>query len=77
MCALVLGLAAIDARVRAQVANVLSGRGPSGELVEAGGRMQDLAAVMLQAIQDQSIEHAPLVIFAVAAMILVLFMLRT
>jgi hypothetical protein len=77
MCAVLIGLAAIDGRVRGQVAQVLSGRGPSGEILEAGGRMQDLAAIMLQAAQDQSIEHAPLVIFAVAAMILVMFMLRT
>jgi hypothetical protein len=32
---------------------------------------------MFMALRDQSIEHAPLVIFGVAATVLVLFMVRT
>jgi hypothetical protein len=75
--AVLLGLAAIDVRVRDQIMQMINGRAPSGELVAVGNRMQDLATIMLQAVQDQSIEHAPLVIFALAAVILVMFMLRT
>jgi hypothetical protein len=33
--------------------------------------------VVLVAVREQSIEHAPLVMFALAATVLVLFMLRT
>ena len=36
-----------------------------------------LVAVIAQAVRDQSMERAPLVIFALAALVLVLFMLRT
>jgi hypothetical protein len=75
--AVLIGLAAVDERARAEIARVLSGRPPSGEIVAAGGQARELAAVALQAMRDQSIEHAPLVIFALAAMVLVLFMLRT
>jgi hypothetical protein len=76
-CGLVLGLAIIDDRVRDQLARLLSGGGPTRELASAGGRAQELTEILVDAVRDQSIEHAPLVIFALAAMLLVLFMIRT
>jgi hypothetical protein len=76
-CGLVLGLAIIDERVRDQLARMLSGGGPTSELVSAGGRAQELTEILMDAVRDQSIEHAPLVIFALAAMLLVLFMIRS
>lgn len=77
--ALVAGLAMIDGRVRDQVGLVLRGRpaGASDELATIGERLQDLLLVAVQAVRNQSIEHAPLVIFTLAALVLVLFMLRT
>ena len=75
--ALGIGLAAIDDRVRAQITHLASGTGPSSEIVSISARVQDLAFVALNAVRDQSFDHAPLVIFALAAMVLVLFMLRT
>jgi hypothetical protein len=33
--------------------------------------------VVTEAVRDQSIEHAPLVIFVLAATVLMMFMLRT
>ena len=77
--ALVAGLAMIDLRVRDHVGLVLKGSpgNTSDELATIGARLQDLLLVAVQAVRNQSIEHAPLVIFALAALVLVLFMLRT
>jgi hypothetical protein len=77
LVALVIGLCAIDDRVRDQFARLVDGRGPSPEIATVVARLQDLAFIVIQAVKDQSIEHAPLVIFGLAAMVLVLLMLRT
>jgi hypothetical protein len=75
--ALVLGLAIVDERVRTQMGRVLSGRPPTAEITSLGVQLQDLLRVTWQAIQDQSIENAPLVVFSVAALVLVAWMTRT
>lgn len=75
--ALVVALALFDGRVRDQLSNVFARRGPTNEIATAGARAQELLAVLAQVVTDQSIEHAPLVIFGLAALVLVLFMLRT
>jgi hypothetical protein len=75
--ALVIGLAAIDERVHEEVSALVTGRAGSGELLSFGARLQELAFVALQAVRDQSIEHAPLTLFALAALVLFLLMLRT
>ena len=77
MVALVIGLCAIDNRVRGQVVRLLDGRGPSPEISSVNAQFQGFVFTVIQAIKDQSIEHAPLVIFGLAAMVLVLLMLRT
>jgi hypothetical protein len=74
--ALVAGLAMIDPRVREEITTIFSRRA-SDDLAKVGTRMQDLIAVVLVAVRDQSIDHAPLVIFALAAIVLVMFMMRT
>jgi hypothetical protein len=74
--ALVVGLAAIDSRVRDQVVR-LAGLRPATEIASVGGYVQDFVLVVVQAVRDQSMERAPLVIFTLAAMVLVLFMLRS
>ena len=43
----------------------------------AGTHVKGLLNVAIQVLRDQSVERAPLVIFALAAMVLILFMLRT
>jgi hypothetical protein len=75
--ALALGLAIIDERVREHVVGLASGRGPSGELVSAGERLAELARVTLLAVREQSIEHAPLTLFALVALVLFTLMLRS
>ena len=76
--ALAAGLAFMDERVRGHLARLIaSGASPSGELATVGDRVQDFLYIAVQAARDQSIEHAPLVIFGLAALVLVLFMTRT
>ncbi len=72
-----LGLAAVDPRVREELTRVASGGGTSRQMASVSGWIQDLGLVVAQALRDQSIEHAPLVIFGIAATILVFFMMRT
>lgn len=74
--ALLIGLAAIDDRVRDQIGRAFTSRGPTDEITTVGARLNDMALIAAQAVRDQSIEHAPLVIFALAAVILVLLMTR-
>ena len=73
---LLLALVAVDDRVREQISLRLT-TGPSVELANAGERVRDLTTVIVEAARDQSIEHAPLLIFVLAATVLVMFMLRT
>jgi hypothetical protein len=75
LVALVLMLAAFDGRVREQISLRVSS--PSEQVAGAGVAVRDLASVVFDAVRDQSIEHAPLVIFVLAATVLLLFMLRT
>jgi len=73
---LVLALAASDTRVRDQVTAHLSSR-PAAELASAGAVVKDVTMIVFQAAREQSLEHAPLVIFIVAGGALLVFMLRT
>ena len=73
---LVVALAASDGRVRDRIATYLSSR-PTAELATAGEVVKDLVATVFQAARDQSIAHAPLVMFVVAGGALLLLMLRT
>jgi hypothetical protein len=73
---LLLALMIVDGRVREQISLRFSAQ-PSAQLVSAGAQVRDLTSVVFEAARDQSLEHAPLMIFALAATVLVLFMLRT
>lgn len=73
---LLLVLIAADARVRDQVSQHLAAR-PSVELASAGRQVRDFTTAIAQAARSQSLGHAPLLIFTLAAGVLVLFMLRT
>jgi hypothetical protein len=77
VCALITGLALLDERVRLQIARTMRGKAPTDELATIGERASDLMAIAMQAIQDQSVEHAALVVFSAAALVLVFFMTRT
>jgi hypothetical protein len=73
LLALLLMLVSIDPRVRIQVASAWGGTGTSSVSKDLG----EISGVVLSAIQDRGIDNAPLMIFALAATVLVLFMLRT
>ena len=74
---LLAALVAVDGRVREQIALRMSPGRASAQVVETGATVRDLTAVMFDAARDQSIEHAPLVLFVLGGTVLLLFMLRT
>ncbi|MCU1383295.1 MAG: hypothetical protein JWL71_1992 [Acidobacteria bacterium] len=73
---LLLVLIGADDRVREQLSLRVFNH-PSVELASASRHVADLTNVLAQAARQQSIGHAPLLIFTLAAAVLVLFMLRT
>ena len=74
---LLIALVSIDDRIRERVERLLTAPPSSAEIVGVGNDIENVSSVMFRAARSQSVEHAPLVIFGVAAGILVLFMLRT
>jgi hypothetical protein len=75
--AVVLGLAVLDVRVRDQISALAAGRRPSGELAGAGRHLHDLAFAYFDAVRDQSLSHMSLAVFALGALVLLIFMLRS
>jgi hypothetical protein len=76
LCALIAGMAAIDTTVRNELKRVISGQGPSPEIVSIGWRVHQYAAVAAHVMKEQGIEHSVLVVFALGAMVILVFMLR-
>jgi hypothetical protein len=73
---LLMVLIAVDGRVREQFSTRVLSR-PSTQIAAAGQHARDFTSVIVEVARDQSFAHAPLLIFALAATVLVLFMLRT
>jgi hypothetical protein len=73
---LLLILIAVDDRVRDQVSRRVVAH-PSVEVQSVGRQLVVFTSVIASAARDQSLGHAPLLIFTLAAAVLVLFMLRT
>ena len=73
---LLLTLVAIDPRVRDQLAWRRAAQ-PSAQIEDAGARVRNVVTVAYQAARDQTEEHTALMIFVVAGVMLVLFMIRT
>ena len=72
---LLIALVAIDERVRARVEAAMQGE-LSSDVRSATSMASDVASVLVIAARDQSIDHAPMVVFVFAATVLVLGMLR-
>ena len=72
---LLLVLIAYDDGVRDHLARRVAH--PSVEVASIARQLHDLTTVIVAAARDQSLGHAPLLIFTLAAAVLVLFMLRT
>jgi hypothetical protein len=77
LAVLLLALVSVDDRVRERITNMLAAPPSSAQIVGAGETIREVSAIVVSAARDQSIEHAPLMIFAAAATVLVLFMVRT
>lgn len=69
-------LASVNGRVRHEVSLRLNGDRAQAEIADAAANMQQLAGVVMGAVRAQTIEHAALAIFVVAAGVLTIFMLR-
>jgi hypothetical protein len=74
---LLVVLASVDDRVREQVSAVLGTTHGSSQLAGASQEVSSLVAVVFDAVKYQSVSHAPMVIFALVATVLVVFMVRT
>jgi hypothetical protein len=73
---LLLVLIACDDNVRDQFSKRFVAH-PSIELASAERQVATFTTVIVGAARDQSLNHAPLLIFTLAAAVLTLFMLRT
>jgi hypothetical protein len=76
LAALVLLLATFDERVREQI-SLRVGMGGASQIADAEATVRSLTLTLVDAVRDQSLEHSPLVIFVLAAVVLTLVMLRT
>jgi hypothetical protein len=68
------GLVSVDERVRDRFSAVVQG---NDALTPWGDRVGDLGGALMAAIRNQSIENAPLLVFATVGGVLFLFMFRT
>jgi hypothetical protein len=68
-----IALTSVDARVRERVSDVVTG---GDSLTPWGDRVSDLGSALALAVRHQSIENAPLLIFAAVGAVLVVFMLK-
>ncbi len=74
---IVIALVAFDDRVREQV-SLLAVVAVDGRASPAWAiRLHAVSAVLIASAHQQSLAHAPLLIFSLAGIVLVLFMLRT
>jgi hypothetical protein len=69
-------LVAVDDRVGRHLRALLS-QGPSGDVGFVKDRFAALGQAIVMAARDQSIDHAPLLVFSAVAIVLVFFMVRT
>jgi hypothetical protein len=72
-CGVLLALVSVDARVRERMGEVVSG---GDGLTPWGDRLTDLAEALTTAVRYQSIENAPLLVFASVGAVLFIFMVK-
>jgi hypothetical protein len=72
---LIIGaLVSVDERVRNQFEQLVSG---GGGVSSWDNRLMDLGAALVAAVRHQSIDNAPLMVFATVGALLFIFMVRT
>jgi hypothetical protein len=69
-------LIAVDDRVARHV-RALASHSPAGEVSEVTNHFSALGHAIVTAARDQSIDHAPMLVFTAVAFVLVFFMVRT
>lgn len=69
-------LVSVDERVREQASATVRGLS-SSSAGDLGARISEMADVTVDAMRTQSLDHAPLLVFIVAASLLVLAMARS
>jgi len=69
-------LIVFDDRVARQL-EMLSRRGPERDLLVMRDFLSSLGGAIALAARDQSIDHAPMLVFTAIAILLVIFMVRT
>jgi hypothetical protein len=69
-------LVMLDQRVAHKLSQVFT-RGPSGEIGSIAMWAGELGMALVAALKDQSIDHAPILVFTAVAVLLVGFMVRT
>jgi len=74
--AVVVVLMSVDGRVREQLQAAVRVTSSVG-LRAVGGQLREVGLTLFDAMRTQSIEHAPLMIFAVVATVLLLGLART
>jgi len=72
--AIMFALVSVDARVREHVSDLV---GNTANVAPLSSRFADLADALWTAARHQSIENAPLVVFATVGIVLTLFMLKS
>jgi hypothetical protein len=75
LAVLLTALVSVDPRVREQVTTMVH-RAPTSGLAGMGASLNDIGSAVFAVVRYHSIEHAPLVTFVVAAVVLVIAMLR-
>ena len=73
---LLLMLMSVDPRLRDQIATTVN-TPPTSTIRTVTHQVQDVSKAVVSAAEDHSLANAPMVIFGVAATVLVVFMLRT
>jgi hypothetical protein len=76
LLAVLVVLVGFDPRVRDAMARLVTGA-PSAEVAVAGAALQQFTGPVLDAVREQSLANAPLMIFVVVATVLMVFMVRT
>ncbi|MGE3510107.1 MAG: hypothetical protein AB7N65_14625 [Vicinamibacterales bacterium] len=71
------GMTVMNEGLRRQVERLVAGDGASPELRSSAQRLASAAGVALDALRDQSVDLAPLTIFALSAIVLLLILIRT
>jgi hypothetical protein len=72
--AIMFALVSVDARVRDHVSELV---GTTSSVAPLGTRLSELGDALWTAARHQSIENAPLVVFATVGIVLTFFMVRS